>query len=232
MRREFHVRFCEGGGVRFPSATRLIVGFQYRSDAEQFLKSLRERLRKFSLQLHPEKTRLLMFGAAPSRNKAPGYELLCVATSLTMQYPPTGERCCPSEPRSSDSGSGRCGAAASETGRTGRRWAGSFDGGYRPPASGIPGSRSDLTSGPEARAQCGSSARWELCGGRPDKGRPYRDRSGGAAALLTDEVHDFARAHHITEGPVRGEGLPGVEHGRLDRLRERLAVRRGRVLLG
>src|SRR6516164_6185181 len=25
MRREFHVRFCEGGGVRAPSATRLIV---------------------------------------------------------------------------------------------------------------------------------------------------------------------------------------------------------------
>ena len=24
MRREFHVRFCEGGGVRFPSATRLV----------------------------------------------------------------------------------------------------------------------------------------------------------------------------------------------------------------
>ena len=24
MRRELHVRFCEGGGVRFPSATRLI----------------------------------------------------------------------------------------------------------------------------------------------------------------------------------------------------------------
>ena len=25
MRRELHVRFCEGGGVRFPSATRLII---------------------------------------------------------------------------------------------------------------------------------------------------------------------------------------------------------------
>ena len=25
MRRELHVRFCEGGGVRFPSATRLVV---------------------------------------------------------------------------------------------------------------------------------------------------------------------------------------------------------------
>ena len=24
MRREFHVRFCEGGGVKFPSATRLM----------------------------------------------------------------------------------------------------------------------------------------------------------------------------------------------------------------
>ena len=24
MRRESHVRFCEGGGVRFPSATRLV----------------------------------------------------------------------------------------------------------------------------------------------------------------------------------------------------------------
>ena len=25
MRREFHVRFCEGGGVRFPSATRRLL---------------------------------------------------------------------------------------------------------------------------------------------------------------------------------------------------------------
>jgi hypothetical protein len=38
------------------------------------------------------------------------------------------------------------------------------------------------TSEPEARAQCGSSARWDPCGGRPEsvstttKGRPYRDR--------------------------------------------------------
>ena len=25
MRRESHVRFCEGGGVKFPAATRLII---------------------------------------------------------------------------------------------------------------------------------------------------------------------------------------------------------------
>ena len=30
MRRELHVRFCEGGGVRFPSATRLIYSLALR----------------------------------------------------------------------------------------------------------------------------------------------------------------------------------------------------------
>jgi len=30
-------------------------------------------------------------------------------------------------------------------------------------------------SEPEAGAQCVSSARWDLCGGRPVEGRPYRD---------------------------------------------------------
>lgn len=39
-----------------------IVGFQHRSDAEQFLAELRERLHKFALELHPDKTRLLEFG--------------------------------------------------------------------------------------------------------------------------------------------------------------------------
>jgi hypothetical protein len=39
-----------------------IVGFQFRSDAVQFLAELRERLRRFALELHPEKTRLILFG--------------------------------------------------------------------------------------------------------------------------------------------------------------------------
>src|SRR5256884_2645329 len=33
-----------------------VLGFQYRSDAERFWKELSERLRKFRLELHPEKT--------------------------------------------------------------------------------------------------------------------------------------------------------------------------------
>ena len=46
--------------VRFADDT--IFGFQHRADAEQFLSELRERLRKFALELHPEKTRLIEFG--------------------------------------------------------------------------------------------------------------------------------------------------------------------------
>jgi RNA-directed DNA polymerase len=46
--------------VRYADDT--VVGFQYRADAVQFLKELRERMLKFSLELHPEKTRLIAFG--------------------------------------------------------------------------------------------------------------------------------------------------------------------------
>ncbi len=56
--------------VRF--ADDIIVGFQHRADAERFLAELRERFTKFSLELHPEKTRLLEFGpyAAEHRRRA------------------------------------------------------------------------------------------------------------------------------------------------------------------
>ena len=40
----------------------LVVGFQHRDDAERFLREFRERLAKFGLELHPEKTRLIEFG--------------------------------------------------------------------------------------------------------------------------------------------------------------------------
>jgi RNA-directed DNA polymerase len=39
-----------------------VVGFQYKDDAERFHSELRERLAKFSLTLHPDKTRLIEFG--------------------------------------------------------------------------------------------------------------------------------------------------------------------------
>jgi group II intron reverse transcriptase/maturase len=49
----------------------IIVGFQRKNDAERFLEELRERFRRFNLELHPDKTRLLEFGrfAAGDRKK-------------------------------------------------------------------------------------------------------------------------------------------------------------------
>jgi len=46
-----------------------VVGFQSKSDAEQFWAELVERFRKFRLELHPEKTRLLEFGPIAAGNR-------------------------------------------------------------------------------------------------------------------------------------------------------------------
>ena len=49
----------------------IVAGFEHESDAERFLAELRERLEKFALSLHPDKTRLIEFGrhAADNRKK-------------------------------------------------------------------------------------------------------------------------------------------------------------------
>jgi RNA-directed DNA polymerase len=47
----------------------IVLGFQHRSDAERFRKELIERLRKFRLELHPDKTRLLEFGPYAAENR-------------------------------------------------------------------------------------------------------------------------------------------------------------------
>jgi RNA-directed DNA polymerase len=46
--------------VRF--ADDIVLGFQVKADADRFRAELTERMRKFHLELHPEKTRLLEFG--------------------------------------------------------------------------------------------------------------------------------------------------------------------------
>ncbi|HEX8811335.1 MAG TPA: group II intron reverse transcriptase/maturase, partial [Terracidiphilus sp.] len=53
--------------VRF--ADDVVLGFQERSDAERFWKELSERLHKFRLELHPDKTRLLEFGPYAVANR-------------------------------------------------------------------------------------------------------------------------------------------------------------------
>jgi group II intron reverse transcriptase/maturase len=47
-----------------------IIGFEHESDAARFLEAMRERLGKFALTLHPEKTRLIEFGRCAAQRRA------------------------------------------------------------------------------------------------------------------------------------------------------------------
>jgi group II intron reverse transcriptase/maturase len=46
-----------------------VLGFQYREEAERFLQQLQGRMRKFGLELHPDKTRLIEFGRFALANR-------------------------------------------------------------------------------------------------------------------------------------------------------------------
>src|SRR5256712_5965855 len=46
-----------------------IVGFEHEGDARRFLDAMRERLREFSLSLHPDKTRLIEFGRCAAADR-------------------------------------------------------------------------------------------------------------------------------------------------------------------
>jgi group II intron reverse transcriptase/maturase len=54
--------------VRF--ADDVVVGFEYRDDAERFWTDFRERLAGFALELNAEKTRLIEFGRFAAQNRA------------------------------------------------------------------------------------------------------------------------------------------------------------------
>ena len=47
----------------------VVVGFEHRADAERFLEEWKERLQKFGLELHPDKTRLIEFGRQAAENR-------------------------------------------------------------------------------------------------------------------------------------------------------------------
>src|SRR5450631_1078977 len=84
MEREFHVRFCEGLGVKIPRATRLVMGFACEEDARRVLDVLPKRFGKYGLTIHPDKTRLVSFRSpalsadgGPGKGSSPGtFDLL------------------------------------------------------------------------------------------------------------------------------------------------------------
>ena len=53
--------------VRYADDT--VVGFQHETDARRFWDAMRDRLREFSLSLHPAKTRLIEFGRFAAQNR-------------------------------------------------------------------------------------------------------------------------------------------------------------------
>ena len=60
--KQWHGRHARGEVHIVRYSDDFVMGFQYRSDAEQFQAELRERLSKFSLKMHEEKTKLIEFG--------------------------------------------------------------------------------------------------------------------------------------------------------------------------
>jgi len=62
-------RHARGDVIFVRYADDFVLGFQYRDDAERCWREIRERLRKFRLELHPEKTRLIEFGRFAATNR-------------------------------------------------------------------------------------------------------------------------------------------------------------------
>jgi len=62
-------RHARGDVILVRFADDIVAGFQYRSDAEQFQRELRERFAKFKLELHPDKTRIIEFGRFATENR-------------------------------------------------------------------------------------------------------------------------------------------------------------------
>lgn len=68
---QWRKRNAQGEVILVRYADDFVVGFEHRGEAEQFQRELTERLGKFNLELHADKTRLIEFGrfAATNREK-------------------------------------------------------------------------------------------------------------------------------------------------------------------
>jgi hypothetical protein len=64
--RKHHAR---GDVIVVRYADDIVAGFEHRADAERFLREWKERLQKFGLELHPDKTRLIEFGRHAAENR-------------------------------------------------------------------------------------------------------------------------------------------------------------------
>ncbi|MDQ6613505.1 MAG: group II intron reverse transcriptase/maturase [Actinomycetota bacterium] len=68
--RHWRRRHARGDMVIVRFADDFVAGFEHQGDAKQFLRDLRERFARFSLELHPDKTRLIEFGRFAAERRA------------------------------------------------------------------------------------------------------------------------------------------------------------------
>src|SRR4249920_1932038 len=68
-RKTHAVELQDLNGLSFALTDDFIVGFEHEADARRFLDEMRERLQKFALSLHSEKTRLIEFGRLAAANR-------------------------------------------------------------------------------------------------------------------------------------------------------------------
>src|SRR3954454_4568314 len=62
-------REATGDMIMVRYADDIVIGFEHEADARRFWDAMRERLREFSLTLHPDKTRLIEFGRHAAQNR-------------------------------------------------------------------------------------------------------------------------------------------------------------------
>jgi len=62
-------RYARGDVIIVRFADDFVAGFEHLGDARRFLRDLRERFARFSLELHPDKTRLIEFGRFAARDR-------------------------------------------------------------------------------------------------------------------------------------------------------------------
>jgi RNA-directed DNA polymerase len=67
--RQWRKKQAQGEVIVVRYSDDFIVGFQHRHEAERFLVDLHGRLRRFGLELHPDKTRILEFGRFARENR-------------------------------------------------------------------------------------------------------------------------------------------------------------------
>jgi RNA-directed DNA polymerase len=66
---QWRKRAARGAVIMVRYADDIVIGFEHRDEAERFQRELSERLRKFELELHEEKTRLIEFGRHAAGNR-------------------------------------------------------------------------------------------------------------------------------------------------------------------